>query len=265
MTDRHYTANMMKGGAMVPEMLTLLKEWRPGTDPGTFTQEIVASNILGKSTRARVRDILSRAFFRRFAAPGVPPAEYTKAIIEAGYPEAVVKRLLYFHTALADDLLYDFAVHYLYQLYHDGRLYLDTHDSLDFINHLITDGQIYPPWNENIRVKTARGLLAALRDFGLLEGGATKRFVSAFVPLPTFVFVAYFLHDQGVSGLGLLEHSHWRLFLITKQDVERLFLEAHQEEHLSYYAAGGTIRVEWRYGKLAEAVRALVEATDGAS
>ena len=261
MSPRRYTSNAMKGGAMLRETLALLREWKPGTDPGVFASQVIARNTLGKATRARMSDILRRIFFRRFTAPGAPPTAQTQAMILSGFSETVVTRLLYLHAALADDLLYDFATLYLDPLYHEGRWQLDTSDGMRFIDSLIAEGAIAPPWSENIKVKTARGLLAALRDFGLLEGRAVKTFAAAHLPLPVFVYVTYYLRDQGVAGARLVSHPHWKLFFLTPGDVERLFAEAHQEGHVGYYAAGGTVRVEWSYDGLASAVRALTQAT----
>lgn len=261
MTQRHYTSNMMKGGAMIPETLALLQEWHPGVPPEEFTNTVVSQNLLGKATRARVKDILSRVFYRRFAAPGLPSGEHIRTLMAAGFTDGVIRRLLYFHTALADDLLYDFVVQRLYPLYHAGRLQLDTSDAVVFIDELIAAGLISPPWSRNIKVKTARGLLAALRDFGLLEGHAKKRFLPSYLPLPVFLYAAHYLQEQGVAGRRLIEHPHWRLFLVTEGEVEQSFLAAHQEGYLGYYAAGGIVRVEWRYEGVAGVVRALAAGT----
>src|SRR5690606_35192069 len=108
MTQRHYTSNMMKGGAMIPETLALLQEWHPGVPPEEWTDTVGAQNLLGKAPRARGRDVLRRAFCRRVAAPGLPSGEHVRTLMAAGFPDGVVRRPLYFPTALADDRLYDF-------------------------------------------------------------------------------------------------------------------------------------------------------------
>ena len=262
MTARHYTSNMMKGGAMIQESLALLREWDPRIPPEDFTQIVIQQNLLGKATRARVRDILTRVFFRRFAAPGVPSGKHLRAMITAGFPDSVITRLLYFHAALADDLLYDFVVQRLYPLYHSGRYQVDTSDAVQFIEELIASRLIAPPWSDNIKTKTGRGLLAALRDFGILEGHAKKRFRPAYLPAPVFLYVAHYLQEQGIVGYALLHHTHWRLFLVTEQEVERNFITAHQDGFLGYYVAGGIVRIEWRYRGVEGIVRALTSPTD---
>lgn len=258
MTGRHYTANLQKGGAMLAETIALLREWRPGMSPEEFVNKVVARNPLGKATRARARDILGRVFFRRFDNQTLP-ATHIQRLLTAELSPVVVNRILYLYAALADDLLYDFATDYLYRLYHDGRWRLGTDDAVAFIESLIAKGDITPPWSENIKLKTGRGLLATLRDFGLLEGQAMKHFTPAFLPIPAFLFMAYHLGDIGIAGARLITHPHWRLYFLTPDQVERLYGEAHQMGHLGYYAAGGTVRVEWRYDGLGGVVEALAE------
>lgn len=264
MTGRRYTANLMKGGALVAETLALIREWTPDSDPAAFATRVVQQNLLGKATRARVRDIVQRVFSRRYLQGGGQAAAHIQALLVAGYGEPVLRALLYYYTALSEDLLYDFVIHRLFPLYQSGRERLDTGDALGYIDDLTATEAIAPPWSEHIRRKTARGLLAALRDFGVLEGKAVKRFRAPCIPMPVFLYVAHHLRDQGVLGVGLVNHSHWRLFLLDMPAVEQRFYEAHQEGHLGYYAAGGIVRVEWRYRSLEELVRALVGRADPA-
>ena len=261
-SKRHYTANMMKGGAMVQECLALLDAWEPGLSPIQFLDAAVEGNLIGKSTRSRVRDILRRVFFRRFTSPELPSGELIKTLIRGGQPRGTILKLLYFHTALADDLLYDYSSQHLYDLYGRGQYELGTADAVEFIDSLTGARLIDPPWSYNIKVKTARGMLATLRDFGLLEGKARKRFTPAHLPMSAFLYVAYRLKDEGVGGARLLDHAHWHLYLLDPTQVERLFIDAHQQGHLGYYAAGGVVRVEWRYDGLQQAVRAISEGAD---
>ncbi len=256
-TRRHYTANLMKGGAMIPETLALLRDWSPETPLAIFTETVIRENRIGKATRARVGDVLRRVFVRRFLQGSAPVAPHLRALAEAGYPEPVLRSLLYYHTALTEDLLYDFVVGPLFELYQSGRGQVGTADVVEFVDELTAAGAIAPPWSENTKRKTARGLLAALRDFGLLEGKAKKRLRSLYLPMPAFLYVAHHLRDQGALGIRLLQHPAWRLFLYGEPDVEKRFLEAHQEGYLGYYAAGGIVRVEWRYPDLGGLVRAL--------
>jgi hypothetical protein len=87
--------------------------------------------------------------------------------------------------------------------------------------------------------------MATLRDFGILQGAVNKRLASVYLPLPAFAFVAFQLYAAQPSGDAVLTSPEWQLFFLSVPAVERLFLEAHQERLLEYYAAGRVIRLEF--------------------
>jgi hypothetical protein len=95
-------------------------------------------------------------------------------------------------------------------------------------------------------------VLAALRDFGLLEGTVNKRIAPAYLPLEAFIYLAYAIHREGPSGERLVQHPDWGLFLLTPPVVEQLFLEAHRSHLLSYHAAGKIIRIEFAHRSFEE-------------
>lgn len=258
---RHYTRNVTKG-AMFDECRALLRAWQPGMDYAAFRGMVVESNLLGKVTRARAADVLKRAFQARFLSPGVPPAECARKMLLAGAPEGVMNRIIFYHAALADDLVYDFVTQHLYDLWRAGRLQVGTADGEAFIEELAARGRLVADWTPCAATKVARGLLTVCRDGGLLHGAVKKRFAPVHLPLAVFIYIAYYLKEEVVSGSRLIEHRDWRLFLLDEPSVERLFLDAHQRGYLSYQAAGGIKRIDWRYADLSEAVDALIERSD---
>jgi hypothetical protein len=100
-------------------------------------------------------------------------------------------------------------------------------------------------WSKEVSIRVARGLLAALRDFGVLSGAVKKRIKPMLLLPESFAFIARVRHDLGVLGHAALEDPCWRLFFLGETAVERLFLEAHQRKLLSYLAAGSVIRIEF--------------------
>jgi len=254
---RRYTANISKGSALVPETVALLREWSPSLSDEEFYTRVVESNILGKTTRSRVRDILARVFAPRFLASSLPSATAMKALVEGDAGRDVVERLVLYHAALADDLLYDFASERLMALRDQGHYQVSTGDALAYITGLMDDRLIQPRWSESMAERAAQGLLATCRDTGLLEGAANKRFAPVYMPFEAFVYVAYALNDRGVAGSAVVKHRDWRLFLLDHDAVERLFIEADGRRVLRYEAAGEVRRIDWTYNSLTEAIHGL--------
>lgn len=258
MTRRHYRSNMMKGGALTAESLQLVEAWSSERSLEVFRDAVIRENLIDRATRVRIADIIRRIFVPRFLAPNVPPVANLKALLATCQDPEVARKALLYHTALSDDLFYDFVTIHLFGLFEQGRYRIDISDARAFIDDQIEQGTIAPAWSENIRNKTGRGLLAAARDFGLLEGRVEKHFLPAHLPLDVFIYVLFHLKDTGITANRIGHHAHWRLFLIADNEVERYLLEAHQHRFIHYNAAGTVVRIDWLYDDQKGAVDALI-------
>ncbi|MBZ5596032.1 MAG: DUF1819 family protein [Acidobacteriia bacterium] len=257
--ERHYTTNIQKGGALIRECRILLLEWLPTESIDQFLERVSAQNVLGKLSRRRVRDIVKRIFKPRFTATGTPGAMPVRRLLESGVAPAVVDRVFYYHTALADHLLYDFAGEFLNRKHSQGGYGVSITEAEEFLLRLQRSGQFDRPWSPATRTKVARGLLAACRDFHVLEGAVRKHLAPVALPMEVFVYVAYYLKERVVSASRMIEHPDWRLFFLNHRDVEHMFLRAHQEDWLKYNAAGHVVRVDWHFSNHMEAVDALAQ------
>lgn len=114
-------------------------------------------------------------------------------------------------------------------------------------------------WSEAVATRVARGILATLRDFGILEGTAKKRMAPGYIPFESFAYLAFSLHREGATGSSLLNHWDWSLFLLSPPVVERLFLEADRNGLLRFQAAGKIVRIDFpahRFEEMANVVAA---------
>jgi hypothetical protein len=100
-------------------------------------------------------------------------------------------------------------------------------------------------------------MLATLRDFGLLEGASKKRIAPVYLPIESFAYNAFALHEEGVSGPQLVQHRDWQLFLLSPPVVERMFLEADRSGLLRFQVAGKIMRIDFpatSFGEMADVV-----------
>jgi hypothetical protein len=257
--QRRYTSNLQKGGALIQECRTLLSEWVPDESLTHFENRVASKNLLGKASRRRVRDIIKRIFKRRFDPERTPGPEPLHRLIRAGVSIEVVNKILYYHTALSEDLLYDFVTLYLYTKHSEGGFRVTVQETEEFLLGMERTGRLTRRWTPAVRTRVARGLLAACRDFHILEGATRKSFAPVSMPMEAFVYVAYHLKQRVASASKILEHSDWRLFLIDHEAVERHFLSAHQESWLKYHSAGRVVRIDWAYSSLLEVIDAIAE------
>ena len=257
---RVYTTRLQKGGALIDDMRRLILEWDCRADA---SKRIVASNLLSSPTRARSHDVLIRAFNPRFVRSTPPDIWHPLAIFErAGWSREQLLPFHYYLAAAAEPLMWDFVVDELGHRAGTGRLEVSVAD----IHRFLEDAPLgrFPSgrWTPTVSTKVARGLLVALRDFGVLSGASKKRLSTLFLPVESFAFLVLIRHLVGRRGRGLVTDPCWKLFFLSELAVERFLAEAHQRKLLGFHAAGSLFRVEFPTENLEEYANALVERTN---
>ena len=111
-------------------------------------------------------------------------------------------------------------------------------------------------WSPTVRTKVGRGLLAAMRDFSVLDGATIKRFTPPHLSVRGFVYAAYRLHEQGASSTKIATSRVWRRWLLRPERVDDLLHQAARSGALTYNSVGTAVRIDWHVESLEEAVRA---------
>jgi hypothetical protein len=224
---------------MLDEMRQLVALWSDASLEKNKA-DVIRSNPLNKATRARVLDVLNRIFVPRFVDGPIENSWFLLAPLERlGAPVSIVRPIYFWITALAEPLLYDFCCDFLTKARERGIHAIDVIDASAWVdlkgNH----------WSEAVTLKVTRAVLAALRDFGVLEGRARKRVVTPQLPLASFAYITFCLVKTGAVVRNLLYHSDWCLFSLRPGDVERFLLEAHQHRLLEYHVAGSILSLNF--------------------
>ncbi len=248
--SKYTVTRVIKASALLPDTRTLFEYWDEGRSVKENLQMAASQNIFGKSSRVRVNDILKVFEARYLRNNGTASA--IQRLVDSPLPAEITDRVLYYYTALAEPLIYDFVTEFLYDLYQRGRQVVAKEDAMDFIRDAMLHDKTEGKWDSPITMnRVAVGLLSTLRDFRILSGqkgsSKPKTFAPVYLPIEAFVFIAFNMKKDGLSGDRLLNHPNWRLFLLRLSDVERLFIEAHQLNYLRYESAGSLVRLEFPY------------------
>jgi len=252
-----YTSRIIKAGALLDDTKTLLSHWDATASVPANLDRIRRENVFGKASRSRVEDILA-IFRQRY----LTEAEVTKALVvlvKNRLPAASLDRVLYFHAARADRLLHDTVTEVLMPKQAQGITEIDLGELQRAVGKWVESGLTTRAWSENTTVRVAQGLLATLRDFGVLQGAINKRIAPAYLPVTAFAYIAFYLKQHQPSGAKLLEHPDWRLFFLNREGVERFFFEANQHGLLEYHAAGTVTRLTFPASTLEEYANVLAE------
>ncbi len=250
-----YNSRLQKGGALLEDMRLLVRNWQNISVNGQ-RDTVVAENLLGKHTRARAADTLRRAFLPRFIN-GRPPQAWkiVRALEDRNLPVEILRPVYYWITARSECLLYDFVCTELLYCSKNQTQSIKTDEACGWISsQLATCGKT---WSPTVTAKVARGILATLRDFGILEGASKKRIAPVYLPIESFAYIAFALHQERASGRSLADHHDWFLFLFSPPVVEHMFLEADRNGLLNFQSAGGIIRIDFpaqRFEEMANVV-----------
>ncbi len=252
-----YTSRIIKASALIADTKVLLAAWDPERSAAENLDRARRENIFGKASRSRVQDILKIFRQRYFDDTDVGTALVT--LTQNSAPAQWIDPLLYFFSAQNDRTLRDLVVEVLYPRHLAGYTDLPVQVAVRAVRNWVAEGKTTTPWNEGTIERVARGLMATLRDFGVLQGAVNKRLIPVYLPTPSFALIALWLQQRERSGQLVLQSDDWRLFFLPVEGVERFFVEAHQEHLLTYHAAGSVIRIEFPAASLTEYAHALLE------
>jgi hypothetical protein len=155
----------------------------------------------------------------------------------------VIRPFYYWITARAEAPLYGFVTDVVYSRSRSANRELRVEEAVLWLTQRLRI--VGKKWTPSVTLKVAQGILAAIRDFGILEGTVRKRISSvSFLP-EACALIVFCLHDMGISGRELVRHLDWRLFLLGETGVEHLLLECHQHRWLRFESAGNLCRTEF--------------------
>ena len=246
-----YTTNIQKGGALLDDARLMVEAWDPRASTEENLHAIGEGGGLAKATRTRAADVVLRVLKPRLIDPGPFVIEALQSV--RSDPSAFAE-IVYFEAMRDDRLLRDFATGPLYTLYSSGRSHVTIEDTLNWLATL-SEPRVRA-WSETVQVKVGRGLLAALRDFGVLEGAVKKRFRSPRMSTSGFAYAAWRLTGEAGADRVVFTTDLWRAWLLDARRVEELALKLDRSGVWSYAAAGSSTRIDWRSRDVCEVLNA---------
>lgn len=255
-SDRPYSSRIIKASALLVDTKTLLTAWDLSQDIRANLEQINHQNIFGKTSRKRLRDVLT--IFRQRYFDESEMGTGLVLLAQNHAPAQWIDPLLYFFSAQNDRTLHDAVTEVLYPRKQAGYVDLPIIVIQNALRSWVNEGKTTSAWGSETIERVAQGIMATLRDFGVLEGKVHKHISPVYLPLESFALIAFWLMQKLQSGKLVLHSPEWKLFFLDVPSVERQFIEAHQLGLLSYYAAGSVVRLEFTASTLQEYVHVLL-------
>src|SRR5262249_34296278 len=142
-------------------------------------------------------------------------------------------------------LVRDFFIHWLYPQFTEGTLRLRTDDVAAYLEELPRKrAGMQDTWTENTRKRVATALLRLGVDFGLLTGRTVKEFASYRLPEKSFLYLLHAITEAEQSPRKVVESVEWRMYLMSRGDVEEELFRLHQYRKIEYEVAGSLMRLK---------------------
>jgi Putative inner membrane protein (DUF1819) len=255
-----YSSKIIKAGALLADTKTLLAHWNPALPAQANLDRLRRENIFGKASRSRLEDVLAIFRQRFLGEEGVTKA--LVVLVQKRLPAAALDRILYFHAAQADRLLYDVVIEILLPLQARGITQIDVLEIQRPLKKWVEAGKTSGKWSDPTIIRIAQGLLSTLRDFGVLQGAVRKSIAPTYLPLAAFAYLAFYFKQHQPSGAKLVELPDWNLFFLPREGVERFLFEAHQHKLLEYHAAGSVTRLTFPANSLEQYAHVIAQRAD---
>ncbi len=163
-----------------------------------------------RATRATILEIVQIRLTRWH-----PPAwvlDDLVAFAQDGH-QAELQTALLLHTARQDNLLYDIIQQVVVPRWREGERELIRADIQRFLDEAQSVHPEVAGWSHSTRERLSSHALAAMRDFGLLHGKASKHIAEPIVPFPVVQHLIRLLREEGISEENLAHHPDWQLWL----------------------------------------------------
>ena len=246
-----FTTRIIKGGALLAETRRLLEVWVDSEPADVNLERVRTLNLLGLPSRKRTQDTL-QILRQRFVDP---EQQLLPALRLLSRDSSAFRDACYFEATRNDNLLAFAAETVLFDWWELGRSTVSTEQLESALLDTTPDPNL-KAWADATRRRVVHGLLSAYRDFGVLEGKASKHLASPHLTFAGFAYTAGRLRQEGVAGLP--GNSVWQRWLLEDHQVRALFLEADRMGLLRYAEAGSVTRIDWVYSDLGDIVDAAL-------
>ena len=131
-SNKAYAVRIAKGAGLLTETRELLCAWHPGESAAALAERVLETDLLGKATARRAKDIVQRVFAPRYLSPKECPAVYLKQLLEKQTMGDWFRDLSLLYTARANRLVRDSVTILLRNARDQGRLTLSLDAVITF-------------------------------------------------------------------------------------------------------------------------------------
>lgn len=254
-----YQAHLQRGGTGLEEMRRLLLAWAEHGDWERLRQQAFRENLLGKRSDDLIKDLLG-AFRRRFLRPhpDLPPAPLVARMQGTSIPEAARTQVLFPYFLRADPLAERCYRDLVLPRLEEASPALTRAEVQAHLETLAGEHPELARWSPYLRLRWARGFIALLRHFNLMERHPRTGLRRLYLLPETFAFFWLWAWEQNSSFWEADRLDLWTLLQADERVREELLAEGQLRGWWTYQRSGSIVSFHPRFPTLA----AWLEATE---
>ncbi|QBD82804.1 DUF1819 family protein [Ktedonosporobacter rubrisoli] len=223
-----YLPTLASKTALVEETRLFLLTYERLSNMEMALQALLNEVLAQRSRRTRTTIVaIIRSRLLRWNAP-TWVLQNLMAFAQESHLDALRAALL-LHIARQDHLLYDFVQQVIVPRRQRGEFRIFISDVQTFFDTAQKEHPEVGHWSFETRLRLSRGMLATLRDCGLLKGAVQKHITFPFIPEQVVTHLIRLLQAEGVTQEQMATHPDWNLWLWSpaqaKAAIERFFHE----------------------------------------
>jgi hypothetical protein len=242
--SRNYSGKLVHCGTAFRETFLVLEHYdKCGEDWGAVREAILKRNLLGKGSTRRARHV-AEAIRRRFilSPPWLPPPRDLLRFGRLPLPDAAKRQVVLAYIAAEDHLFHDVLCG-LFAEKHNGALAPRKTEIRQYAEGLLRSKSPPIAWSLAMGTRWAEGLLAVLRQSGLVDGFNPGVFYMPNLRIEAFTFLFLWLYESLGSARRSIEHRAFAPFFLEGKRVQDLLEEGRQRGWWGYTGGFGMIEL----------------------
>jgi len=245
-----FQAHLQRGGLGLEEMKRLLLVYAECSNEAEVQRKAFQENILGKTSKWMIKDMLY-AFRRRFLSnSGLPSAELVGKFLKLSIPEIAKNQVLFPYFVITDALVEKCYRDLVLSKLNNFDAKLTNREVREYLDVL---GQNHPEiakWTEKLKGRWTKGFLTLLRRFNLLEKHPKNNLKKMWLLPEAFAFFWLWFFEKGESFWSATNQPIWDILQVDEQKKEELLIEGQLKGWWFYQRSGSIVDFQPKILKL---------------
>lgn len=252
MEKKRFKADLHRGGTGLKEMRRLLEAYSQYGDFNRLKEQAFKENLLSKTSDNIIKSLLS-AFKRRFLTPfNYPPANIVSKAMVSKISETGKMHILFPYFIHSDPLVEEIYLNLVVPRSNTSNSHLQRDEVLSYLKSLRTNHPELKSWSEYLCLRWARGFLALLRHFNLMERYPSIKIKRLWLQPDAFAFFWLWFWQQENSFWDTEKNDLWNLMQLDERKKSELLIEGQLHGWWTYQRSGEIVQFHSRFKTVEE-------------